>query len=535
VHCCQQADVSNRHGEADKLKGKDVDECKTQNALADSTATSSRRRSVRLLGDKKNGDVGVGEGDNEIGVQKAQKPTPSIVENDENNNTHIMMDASATEEHDEPGTEPAAMDYLTQSASISGCKRPLVEEMQTPMRKHKAAFRGKGTPRELSVDLSSEVHHNMVQTPFDPSKFTLGLSVHDTPSKGNILAVPEYVADIYQRLYVEEVRASVNIRYNRSVSACTHTIFVLQDSVRPWPYMHKQPNLSPTMRAILVDWLVEVHMKFRLVPEVLYLSVNIIDRYLQTVEVQRSKLQLVGVTALLIASKYEEIYPPEVRDCVYITNRAYTRQEVIDMEANILKVINFKLSSPTAHPFLLRFLFITKASPNVSYAAAYYLERVLQEHDLLKYRPSHLAAAAVYLALKYPSLYETEHLKKDMPNKVSDDYLCTCILRCANQMLTHTTTTSLASPPLSYTFPLLLLYSMHLSALSFVQISILLNYTNYSEDSIIKCAKVISSKVAEEVVTVSKRELIAVKRKYSDKRYNCVAMLFGNPDDDLIL
>jgi len=71
------------------------------------------------------------------------------------------------------------------------------------------------------------------------------------------------------------------------------------------------------MRAILVDWLVEVHMKFNLVPETLFLCINVIDRYCEIVNVPRAKLQLVGVTALLIACKYEEIYPPEVRkNCV---------------------------------------------------------------------------------------------------------------------------------------------------------------------------------------------------------------------------
>ena len=76
------------------------------------------------------------------------------------------------------------------------------------------------------------------------------------------------------------------------------------------------------------DWLVEVHLKFKLVPETLYLTVNIIDRYLAKTEVSRPKLQLVGVTALLIASKYEEIYPPELRDLVYICDRAYSKLEV---------------------------------------------------------------------------------------------------------------------------------------------------------------------------------------------------------------
>jgi hypothetical protein len=285
------------------------------------------------------------------------------------------------------------------------------------------------------------------------------------------------------------------------------TACVYQEDVRPWPYMHRQPNLSPTMRAILIDWLVEVHMKFRLVPEVLYLSVNIIDRYLQKVEVQRSKLQLVGVTALLIASKYEEIYPPEVRDCVYITNRAYTRQEVIDMEVSILKVINFKLSGPTAYPFLQRFLFITRATPTMAFAAAYYLERVLQEHDILKFRPSLVAASAVCLALNHPEIRMVDKLSEKGPKIVS------------------TSLFSFTGLPFWY----LLTFSFQLKS------PILLEYSNFSEEMIIKCARVICSKAAEEVVTVSKRELVAVKRKYSDKRYSNVGALFGQPREDHLL
>ena len=98
-------------------------------------------------------------------------------------------------------------------------------------------------------------------------------------------------------------------------------------SVRP-VFMESQPHINERMRSILVDWLVEVHLKFKLVPETLYLTVNLIDRYLEREEVSRPKLQLVGVTSLLIASKYEEIYPPELRDLVYICDRAYTRTDV---------------------------------------------------------------------------------------------------------------------------------------------------------------------------------------------------------------
>ncbi len=119
------------------------------------------------------------------------------------------------------------------------------------------------------------------------------------------LCVTSYVQDMYEHFRLKE----------------------MSTSVRP-VYMEDQQYINERMRSILVDWLVEVHLKFKLVPETLYLTVNIIDRYLSKTEVSRPKLQLVGVTALLIASKYEEIYPPELRDLVYICDRAYSKLEV---------------------------------------------------------------------------------------------------------------------------------------------------------------------------------------------------------------
>jgi hypothetical protein len=93
----------------------------------------------------------------------------------------------------------------------------------------------------------------------------------------------------------------------------------LESKFTPQPYMYKQNDINIKMRSILIDWLVEVHHKFKLQPSTLWLCVNILDRYLEVVPTVRSKLQLVGVSSLLISCKFEEIYPPEVRECVYIT------------------------------------------------------------------------------------------------------------------------------------------------------------------------------------------------------------------------
>ena len=91
-------------------------------------------------------------------------------------------------------------------------------------------------------------------------------------------------------------------------------------------YMRMQTDINENVRAILIDWLIGIHAKFKLLPETLYLTVNIIDRYFSMFQVKKSEVQLVGITALLITTKYEEIYPPTVKDFIYLTDNTFTRQ-----------------------------------------------------------------------------------------------------------------------------------------------------------------------------------------------------------------
>nr|CAD43046.1 cyclin 6 [Trypanosoma brucei] len=135
--------------------------------------------------------------------------------------------------------------------------------------------------------------------------------------------------------------------------------------VLPSPrYLTYQPEINEKMRMILVDWLIDVHLKFKLHPETLYLTVSIVDRYLSSVNtrrttgryIPRSKLQLVGITAILLAAKYEEIWPPEVKECVYICANTYTRDEVIRMEREMCTELSFRFTVPTPFPFIVRLL-----------------------------------------------------------------------------------------------------------------------------------------------------------------------------------
>jgi len=154
------------------------------------------------------------------------------------------------------------------------------------------------------------------------------------------------------------------------------------------------------MRAILVDWLVDVHLRFKLLDETLFLTINLIDRYLEKCDVTRQNLQLVGVTAMLIASKYEEIYAPEIKDFVYVTDKAYTREEILEMEGNMLAIFEFKLTTTSAYRFLERYSNVHGTDERTYNLAKYLIELSLVEYKMLKYTPSNIAASALYLSSK---------------------------------------------------------------------------------------------------------------------------------------
>eukprot|EP00824_Muranothrix_gubernata_P001939 TRINITY_DN1226_c1_g1_i1.p1 TRINITY_DN1226_c1_g1~~TRINITY_DN1226_c1_g1_i1.p1 ORF type:complete len:316 (-),score=56.51 TRINITY_DN1226_c1_g1_i1:463-1410(-) len=160
-----------------------------------------------------------------------------------------------------------------------------------------------------------------------------------------------------------------------------------------------QEHINEKMRGILVDWLVQVHYKFNLLSETLFLATNFMDRFLEKIPVSRSKLQLVGMVALLVACKYEEIYLPEVNDFVYICDHAYTKDEILQMEGVMLNTLQFSLTVATPAYFLARFCKAADCSSKVKMYATYVCELCLQEYSMRTYRPSTLCAAALYTAL----------------------------------------------------------------------------------------------------------------------------------------
>jgi len=161
-------------------------------------------------------------------------------------------------------------------------------------------------------------------------------------------------------------------------------------------YMTSQTDINEKMRAVLIDWLVDVSVKFKLVPECLFMTVNCIDRYLTIKQVPRQKLQLVGVASLLTACKYEEIYPPALKNFVYICDHAYTSNQILEMEADILITLDFKLTHTSAYKFLERFCLIADLESKAQIFARYLIETTLLESSMLKYKNSLLAAGAIF-------------------------------------------------------------------------------------------------------------------------------------------
>jgi hypothetical protein len=173
----------------------------------------------------------------------------------------------------------------------------------------------------------------------------------------------------------------------------------LELKTQPNPeYMDSQADLEWSMRAILVDWLVEVHSRFHMLPETLFLAVNIIDRFLSFKAVQLDRLQLVGVAAMFIAAKYEEVMSPHVDAFRHIANEGFTKAEILSAERFVLAALDYDLSYPNPMNFLRRISKADNYDIQTRTFGKYFMELSLLDRRFLGYCTSHTAAAAMYLA-----------------------------------------------------------------------------------------------------------------------------------------
>ncbi|XP_051875582.1 G2/mitotic-specific cyclin-B1 [Pristis pectinata] len=264
-----------------------------------------------------------------------------------------------------------------------------------PIKKGKSTVAPKVEPVKKAVKpivQQTEIYEDVPEVPVSPppeatdcisedlcqafSDMLLPVKDVDADDCDNPMLCSEYVKDIYKYLRQLEMEQSVRPKYLEG------------------------KEITGNMRAILIDWLVQVQRKFQLLQETLYMTVSIIDRFLQDNPVTRNNLQLVGVTAMLVASKYEEMYPPETGDFAYVTDNTYTTAAICEMERRILQKLNFSLGRPLPLHFLRRASKIAEVSSEHHTLAKYLMELTIVDYEMVHFPPSQIAAGAFHLAQK---------------------------------------------------------------------------------------------------------------------------------------
>jgi len=217
------------------------------------------------------------------------------------------------------------------------------------------------------------------------------------------------------------------VEYVNEIYAYLRQLETIQDIREDYLNKSTGTTILPKMRTVLVDWLIQVHSQFNLLQETLYLTVAILDRFLQdsACKIERKQLQLVGVAAMFIASKYEEMYAPEIGDFVYITDRAYTEPQIREMEMKILSTLRFDLGRPLPLHFLRRNSKAGNVDALTHTLAKYAMELTLVDYKMAHIKPSVIAAAALALSLKV--LEDRNRMEEEKPKAISEMWNSTLV------------------------------------------------------------------------------------------------------------
>ena len=206
---------------------------------------------------------------------------------------------------------------------------------------------------------------------FDESKIT------------NVQIPKDYINTIYYNLLIEEESPLIlSLKQNQN-------------------FMTDQKEINAKMRTILVDWLIDVHFKFGFTDETLFLTISIIDRYISVSQISRSKYQLLGITALMIACKHEEIDLPKIDDFIYITDHAYVKNDVLKMEYDILNKLNFSFLYPSPIKFFEYLSINFNFDKKMHLMGKYLMESFLLNVKNFKFKPSVISCACAYIVMKF--------------------------------------------------------------------------------------------------------------------------------------
>ena len=223
----------------------------------------------------------------------------------------------------------------------------------------------------------------------------------------------DYINDIYINLLEEERNFHLKTLYG---------------------FMNNQTEINEQMRAILIDWIIDVHLRFKLRPSTLFFTIRIIDNYLYVAQIQRSKFQLLGIAAMLIACKHEEIYTPKIKDFVCVTDNAYTTDELLMMEEKVLDKLKFDLLVPSPLDF---YEILAKGfgfKKKHFFLGRFFMESYLLGCSYSKYSSSIIACACAYIVMKffqiknyqlcYDSRYNSEGVTQSVIKETAKEICC---------------------------------------------------------------------------------------------------------------
>ena len=221
------------------------------------------------------------------------------------------------------------------------------------------------------------------------------------------------------------------IKYNGDYLNDTYTNLLKEERtliVKPiYGYMASQTDINIKMRAILVDWIIEMHDKFNFKPQTLFQTIWLIDTYLSLKYIKRSDFQLLGLGCMYISCKYHEIFYPVLKDFIEITDGAYKKEDLLRIEKDILKTINYNIQPPSQEDF---YNLISKAfdfGEKQIYLGKFFMENSLIDYNMIKYPPSVIAVSCCYIVMKffkienYKKLYSTRIIYDKCPQKIIKD------------------------------------------------------------------------------------------------------------------
>ena len=232
-------------------------------------------------------------------------------------------------------------------------------------------------------------------TPYqEQSEEEVKIKYFDTSKVTNVQIPKDYLNIIYFNLLKEEEKGII--------------------PTPDYTYLNRQTEINEKMRSILVDWLIDVHFKFGFTDETLFMTISIIDRYLSICQISRTNFQLLGITALMIACKHEEIDLPKIDDFIYITDNAYVKGEVVKMEEDVLSKLNFAFLYPSPIKFFEYLSFNFNFEKQHHMMGKYLMESFLLDIKNCKYKPSIISCACTYIVMKFFKMknYQESYNKK---------------------------------------------------------------------------------------------------------------------------